>query len=482
MSVPPADRFSALTEALAEGVAQLSPTGQVLESSARWRAFTGEDSRDRPWWSLLHADERAEAEAAFHRARQERTALELSVRVRRAGGEHAPARLKLVPLLGAGAQPDGWVAALSDTSALEAARHSEERLRLATEAARVAVWEYDFIAGHMTRTENHDALYGLVPQGVWTYDLFIKATHPDDRALSDRHVQACVAPGGPDDYAFDFRVIWPDGSVHWLAVSGHVAARDPGGTATLVRGALIDVTRLKEAEGELRGAVQARDEFLQIAGHELKTPLTPLMLKLAKLLRESSLAPQRAWSGEELRPQLEAAQRQVVRLSELVEGLLDVGRVSQKRLTLERRSMDLSELVRELVEQFAAQAERARCQVETALLPGLTGEWDRARIDQVVANLLTNAFKYGAGKPVHVQTRRAGKSAELVVEDRGIGISPDALPRLFGKFERAVSDRHYGGLGLGLFIVREILEAHGGTICATSELGRGARFTVTLPL
>jgi PAS domain S-box-containing protein len=230
-----------------------------------------------------------------------------------------------MPVFDPAGQLSEWISTSSEVWADETVRRSEERLRLATEAAQVAIWEYDFVAGQMTRTDNHDALYGIAAQQVWTYDIFTSATHPEDRGISDRTVQACVAPGGPDDYAFDFRVIWPDGSIHWLAVSGHVFSRDAEGRTTLVRGALIDVTRLKNVEAELRESVRVRDEFLQIASHELRTPLTPLALKLSSL--------QRLATGGQLLPEAvarhtEAAQRQVKRLAELVEDLLDVTRLS----------------------------------------------------------------------------------------------------------------------------------------------------------
>ncbi len=120
-----------------------------------------------------------------------------------------------------------------------------ERLRLATEMAGLAVWEYDFSSNSMTRSDNHDALYGLAPQSHWEIGTFLAATHPDDRELSNLHIEKSVAPGGPDRYEFDFRVVFPDSSIRWLNVKGQVVRRDDEGRGIIVRGCLIDITEWK---------------------------------------------------------------------------------------------------------------------------------------------------------------------------------------------------------------------------------------------
>ncbi|MCY1014631.1 sensor histidine kinase [Pyxidicoccus sp. MSG2] len=228
-------------------------------------------------------------------------------------------------------------------------------------------------------------------------------------------------------------------------------------------------------------AIRLRDEFLSVASHELKTPLTPLALKLQGMKRSlpvESLGD----AAERMRGDLELAQRQVRRLAELVDGLLDVSRIRAGRLQLELESVDLSALVRELVARYEPQAQRAWSRIFLEADPSILGRWDRSRLEQVVSNLLSNALKYGAGKPVHVQVAASEKTARLVVRDEGIGIEPQSLHRIFQRFERAVSERHYGGLGLGLYITRQIVEAHGGCVGAESAPGQGATFTVTLPL
>ncbi|MDY7231920.1 sensor histidine kinase [Hyalangium rubrum] len=228
-------------------------------------------------------------------------------------------------------------------------------------------------------------------------------------------------------------------------------------------------------------AVRLRDEFLAVASHELKTPLTPLALRLQSLRREldrggAIVNPTR------LREHVAALQRQSKRLSTLVESLLDVSRLEAGRLELNLEFVDLSALVREVIGRFAAQALRTSTELEVRAEEPVVGRWDRIRLEQVVSSLLSNALKYGVGRPIHIRAERSPTGARLVVKDEGIGISPEHLPRIFDRFERAVSAEHFGGLGLGLYLTRHLVEAFGGTIRAASEPGQGATFEVNLPL
>ena len=225
-------------------------------------------------------------------------------------------------------------------------------------------------------------------------------------------------------------------------------------------------------------SVQARDEFLQIAAHELKTPMTSLRLHLDTL---SHALKKSGTQDERLHARVATAMRQTARLSRLIENLLDVSRITGGRLVLEFEEFDLVHMAEEVVDRFQVEATKARCTLEVRQQRPLVGRWDRLRLEQVVSNLLSNAIKYGAGMPIHVEIGEGGRGALLSVRDGGIGINEEALERIFGRFERAVSLHHFGGLGLGLFIARQIAEAHGGTIGVRSQPGDGATFTVTLP-
>ncbi|HET9449790.1 MAG TPA: ATP-binding protein, partial [Aggregicoccus sp.] len=234
-------------------------------------------------------------------------------------------------------------------------------------------------------------------------------------------------------------------------------------------------------------AVRLREEFLSVASHELHTPLTPLQLQLQVLQRSLS-------SGDgalhTLAPRMEKAVGQVRRLSRLVDDLLDVSRIVAGKLPLRTEEVDLLQLTDEVVERFSHQAAQAgssvrvhRLEEGTGVAEGtVKGRWDRLRLEQVLTNLLTNALKYGQGRPVDVEVGSAEGYALWRIRDRGIGIAPEALGRIFGRFERAVSARAYGGLGLGLYISQQIVRAHGGRIEVQSRVGQGSVFSAHLPL
>ncbi len=246
-------------------------------------------------------------------------------------------------------------------------------------------------------------------------------------------------------------------------------------------GIAIDNAR---AYGEARAAIRLRDEFLSVAGHELRTPLTALQLQLQSLdaafARGQVAAEPARWE-----PRVHKTVGHAYRLQRLIDELLDVSRITSGRLNLERERMDLGELAREVVERHGPEAQRAGSIVTLEATGDTFGNWDRTRLDQVLTNLLSNAVKYGAGKPIHVTVNGPGNGdgkVRIVVRDQGIGIDRSAQPRIFGRFERAVSERHYGGFGLGLWIVRELVEAHGGSVRFDSEPGRGSTFYVELPM
>jgi len=241
---------------------------------------------------------------------------------------------------------------------------------------------------------------------------------------------------------------------------------------------LEETVRLRTAE--LEEAVRARDEFLSIASHELRTPLTPLRLQLDSL--EVALERTGLLADEALRRRLDRASTSTARLTRLIEDLLDVSRLRAGRMSLDPSETDLATVARESIANHAGEARQSGTPVRLNAPDPVVGRWDRPRLEQVVGNLLVNALKYGAGKPVEVTVASAGGAATLEVRDCGIGVDPADASRIFERFERAVSSHHYGGLGLGLYIARQIVVAHGGAIGVDSQPGQGATFRVSLPL
>jgi signal transduction histidine kinase len=246
-------------------------------------------------------------------------------------------------------------------------------------------------------------------------------------------------------------------------------------------GSIGDITEQLRLYHDAQVAVRARDEFLSVAAHELRTPLTTLRLRLQGLGKALHSTEEAPTSREKAARALEAADRQVQRLGQLVESLVDVSELHGHAPTLQLEEGDLSEVVREAVGRAQEDATRAGCPLVLGALPPTPGCFDAARLGQVVTHLLANAVKFGPGKPVEVALECGPEAAVLRVSDHGIGIAPERVEGLFQRFERAVPLRHYGGLGLGLYRVRRIVEAHGGSIRADSRPGEGATFTVTLP-
>lgn len=234
--------------------------------------------------------------------------------------------------------------------------------------------------------------------------------------------------------------------------------------------------RERHARAAAEDAVRLRDEFLSVASHELRTPLTSLQLAIQGLSRRMG-----ADAPPPIQRNVELATRQLRRLGNLVDLLLDVSRIQAGRLELERAKVDLSQVVHEATAQLTEDLRRSGNEL-TVRTPGpVFGHWDASRVEQIIINLLTNAIKFGEGKPIVVTVESLDTVARLTVTDQGIGIPEDVQARLFERFGRGVSARHYGGLGLGLYIVRTVVESHGGRVGVQSAVGRGASFTVELP-
>jgi signal transduction histidine kinase len=277
---------------------------------------------------------------------------------------------------------------------------------------------------------------------------------------------------------------------HRRHVFGHITLmRDMGGAAyTPEDEALLEDLAHRAAQaienarlyGEAQSAVAVRDEFLSIASHELRTPLTALRLALENMRRVASREALEKLPAQYVERVLVTAERQGQRLEKLVAGLLDVSRIHMGRLELDVEEVELGAAVQDALGAVEDEAAQSGSEIRVKGEP-VRGYWDRFRISQVVTNLLANAVKYGGGKPVEVEFFPREDHAVLRVRDHGIGIDPSDQPQIFERFERAVSSRNYGGLGLGLYIVKRIVEAHGGIIAVDSKPGEGATFQLELP-
>jgi signal transduction histidine kinase len=250
--------------------------------------------------------------------------------------------------------------------------------------------------------------------------------------------------------------------------------------------AIRDVTERKAIERranlfrKAKEELRERDAFLSIASHELRTPVAALQLRLEVLHR----AADRSARGPLPRQHVEnmgTLERLTRRISLLVTGLLDVSRSRIGPLELKTEDVDLVDLAKQAIDLLREELTRSGSQVALDSVAPVVGRWDRLRIEQVLTNLLVNAIKFGAGGQIEISVRGDVGSARLTVRDHGIGIAPEDQERIFARFEKASPVDNVGGLGLGLFICRQLIEAHGGTIDVESTPGFGSTFTVELP-
>ncbi|WP_257452612.1 PAS domain-containing sensor histidine kinase [Archangium lipolyticum] len=508
--------------------------GMCTYLNRQWYDFTGQTEEmglGFGWLNAVHPEDAGPAQAIFLDAHARREPFRLDYRLRRADGEYRWAIDAAAPRFGPGGEFLGYIGSVID---ITERRRREELLSFLAETGTTLASSLDYtttlstLARLAVPTLADWCMVDVVEEDGSVRRVEVSVADASDAPLAEQARGFPARPDGnphhpPTTALLEGRsVLLPEmppeslpSHAHGEAHARMMAAVRPvslmavplvarGRTLgvltfifTVRSGRRYGAVELATAEDlarraalsldnarlyrDAQRAVRLRDEFLSVASHELKTPLTPLALKLQLLVREVR-AQRDSPIFQRMLGHLEVSLRQVRKLAELVEGLLDVTRISSGQLRIEAEVVDLAALVREVVSRFQSQAERAGCSVTLEVDGSVVGQWDRLRLEQVVSNLLSNAIKYGAGRPVSLRVQTAGTQARLVVRDHGIGIEPHMLPRIFHKFERGVSERHYGGLGLGLFVTQQILQALEGTISAESTPGQGATFTVELPL
>jgi PAS domain S-box-containing protein len=357
-----------------------------------------------------------------------------------------------------------------------AARRAGEELKLFVDGVR----DYAIV---LLTTEGIVSSWNLGAERITGYSAneiigrhFSVFSSPEDVASGApaRQLEIAAREGRSEEESWRLR---KDGSRFWASVVT-TAVRDADGRLYGFGKVTRDLTERKRMEDRLLESVVVRDEFLQIASHELGTPLTALQLQLdtvAVRLEATGVGDQGLVAG------VATASQQAARLQQLAGSLVDVSRITAGRLRLSLERCDLCELVRGAVDGLAREAAAAGSEIRVVPCDRMVGQWDRQQIQQAIWSLLSNAIKYGLRRPITVAVQRAGGLIGISVRDEGLGIAPDDLDRIFGRFERAVSMHHYGGLGLGLYMSRQIAEAHGGTVAVQSHPDRGSTFTLVLP-
>ncbi len=368
-------------------------------------------------------------------------------------------------------------AELEETNA--ALRDSEERLRLALQASEAGVWEWNLMTDAILWSPENFSLYGLDPtQGPPTPEDWEGTLHPEDRERLRQTVRAAGAYP-EQEYRTEFRVRHPRRGLRWLLSVGRVERALDGAPQRLL-GISLDITSRKQMEEVLKETDRRKDEFLAMLAHELRNPLAPIRHAVQIFRELGTEDPRLHWARELI-------DRQVNHLARLVDDLLDVSRLVQGRITLHWETVDLAAVIAQ-AREASEPLIQSRHHTLSVTLPDepLPVRADVVRLVQVIQNLLTNAAKYTPeGGRIELEARRENDQAIIQVRDTGIGLSPEVLPHIFELFmqgERGL-DRSQGGLGIGLTVVKRLVELHGGRIEARSNgPGRGSEFTVCLPL
>jgi PAS domain S-box-containing protein len=356
-------------------------------------------------------------------------------------------------------------------------RKSQERYRRLLDAIPECVWAAD-ADGNVNYWNRHGLAYcGLRPTEV-EGESFWDCLHPDDRDDARAHWNAGLSSGVRFERQVRIKRA-SDGEYRWHLARA-VPERETEGHIVGWIATATDIDDQKGAEEALRKAIILRDDFLSVASHELRTPLTSLKLEVANLSRIARR--DGADAGTRLVAKVEKIDSQADRLHRLIDELLDVSRIAAGRLELHVEPVDITQIVCDVVARFTEEAARVGSTLNVSAPVPIIGRCDKSRLDQVLTNLVSNAIKYGDCKPIDVALKATDDRAVVTIRDRGLGIAPHDHERIFGRFERAASSRHFGGIGLGLWIVKQIIDALGGTVTVESKPGDGSTFTVELPL
>jgi PAS domain S-box-containing protein len=479
-------RYRNLAEAVPQIIWTARPNGTIDYFNQRWFEFTGLSAEQAAgsWERAVYPEDLGGWQKCWQEALASGRMLQAECRLQQAeNGAFRWHLCRAVPEVGPGGQIISWLGTFTDIEdqkrAHEVLAEFKGTLDVVLDAVMIfepRTWRFLYL--------NHGASALL---GYRQQELLRMRPFEFMSDLGESQFRELLAP--LEDEAkcavtVETRCRKKDGKEIPVELSFQLVQVNGGHVVSIAR----DITerKLEELEREdlyreALAAVRARDEFLSVASHELKTPLSSLKLQLGMLNRAREVEAH-ALSFEQVMEKVAAAARQVDRLSGLVAKLMDVSSIKAGRLHLELQEVNLAAIASDVVSRFKEDAAKVGCDVVLEATNPIPGRWDPLRMEQVVTNLLANALKFGAGKPVEVTvTAGEGESARLVVRDHGIGIAPEDAERIFQRFERAVVARSYAGLGLGLYIVRQIVEAHEGTICVESQPGSGSTFTIHIP-
>lgn len=460
----------------------------------RWAEYTGlATGVYGPRWSrILHPDDVARAKAVWHRSLETGEPYSMEFRIREKGGDYRWFLALALPLRGEGGQVMRWFGTCTDIQAQkdgeQALRETQERLHAALDASGTATFRWNLRTGDVEWDAELDRLFGLA-EGATPHSAagFLLPMHPDDRSPLTGAIDRCATLGNGLDE--EFRVVWPDGTVHWLLAKGVTTAGDDG-LPLYLTGACHDVTAHRDARVLAETANQLKSQFIAHVSHEVRTPIN-VVLGYAGLLDAGVHGPLNDQQQEHVRRILRGGRHLVA----LVNDVLDLAKVEAGEMTVLRRAVEIGTVCRNVVEMIEplAAARGITVTVEGAG-SGIAAWGDEDRIRQILLNLMNNACKFtpvqgrvilrcglSVEAPAPLGSGGSGPWVRIDVDDTGIGVEPEMRERIFAPFVQGARDRQEaGGTGLGLAISRTLARAMDGDVVLTSPPGEGSCFTLWL--
>jgi len=370
------------------------------------------------------------------------------------------------------------------TAVEQAPLRSEEKLRLALEATRLGIFDYDLVTGEIQCSDECRRIFGIGPEEVTTQERCLAAVHPEDRARMRETVNRALDPSSFSLYEIDLRSVWPDGTVRWVASRGKAVFSEGGSERKALRfvGTVLDITARMAREIErdelvtrLAAEVKARDDFVAVLSHDLGDPIGTIALGAGVLARQ---LPDDA-AG--MRKRLDTIRSEAERAGRMIEALLHEIALQRGTVTLSLDPQDPRALVSEVIATFEEGVHERRLQLTSEVRDGVCAvRCDRDYVLRVFENLLGNAKKFTPeGGWIAVRAEPAPMAVKFSICDSGAGIPKEDLSRVFQRGFRGA--QRSAGLGMGLAIAKGIVEAHGGRIGVESEVGKGSAFWFTLP-
>jgi PAS domain S-box-containing protein len=488
-------RFRSLTEVMPQLVWIADGEGNAIFFNHNWPRTTNttmEENYGHGWLNVLHHEDRVSALLAWKDALKTGTIYETEYRIKTADGSYRWHITRGIPIKNAEGEVERWVGTTTDIEDQKNARQLADRERekfyslfMQAPVVILVLNGPDHVV-EMINPAGRNYINGMDLKGRALGEALPELGEQGFISMLDE-----IYFSGKGQ-SFQSRLLYikqPDGSIiERFYDLYYQPIKDEDGLTTGILNMAVDVTeqvealrKAEEKEKKLEEALISRDQFLSIASHELKTPLTSLKLQAQLTLR--SLELNKVPSLERQTSMANQTSELVGRLTRLIDDMLDVSRINTGKLKLDKAPHEIGDIVREVLFRMSVLFEAAQLKIPSLEInEKIIGEWDRFRLEQVIGNLLTNAIRYGQGKPVEIKIYRVNNNVRISVTDQGYGIASDDLVRIFGRFERAINSAEVSGLGLGLFICKEIVESHDGKIWVQSEIGHGSTFFVELPL